>query len=99
MNSTLNTSRRARRAFSARTTLAAALVALACGGCAFDQPFAGLGNILGSSAEAKTAAGKSITGEINSTEVHVKLTKFLVKSILPKARINMFLWRQRARKF
>lgn len=52
MNNTLHTSR---RAFSARTALAAAAFALACAGCATDQPFAGLGNILGSPAEAKTA--------------------------------------------
>ena len=53
MNNTLPTSR---RAFSARTALAAAAVVLACGGCAFDQPFAGLGNILGAPAQAKTAS-------------------------------------------
>lgn len=55
MNNTLNTSRRARRPFSVRATLAAALVVLACGGCALDQPLAGLGNIFGAPAEAKTA--------------------------------------------
>ncbi|MBO7410488.1 MAG: ankyrin repeat domain-containing protein [Ottowia sp.] len=52
MNNTLHTSR---RAFSARTAFAAAVFVLACGGCALDQPLAGLGNILGAPAEAKTA--------------------------------------------
>lgn len=65
MNHTLHTSR---RAFSARTTLAVAAFALVCGGCAFDQPLAGLGNILGSVAEAKTAAGRGITGDIDVTK-------------------------------
>lgn len=68
MNNTQKTSRRARRAFSARTTLAAAIIAFACGGCALDQPLAGLGNIFGSSAEAKTVgAGRTIKGDINTT--------------------------------
>ena len=67
MNNTLHTSRCVRRPFSARTTLAAALVALACGGCALDQPLAGLGSIFGAPAEAKTAAGRRITGDINTT--------------------------------
>lgn len=52
MNRNLNTSC---RTFSARTTLATVVLAAACAGCAFDQPFASLGNILGSHAEAKTA--------------------------------------------
>lgn len=60
MNNTVNTSRRARRAFSARTTLAAALIALACAGCALDQPLAGLGNIFGAPAEAKTAQNSKL---------------------------------------
>ena len=51
-----NTSHTSRCAFSARTALAAAAVVLACGGCALDQPFAGLGNVLGAPAEAKTAS-------------------------------------------
>ena len=55
MNNIFQTSRRARRAFSSRTVLAAAAFVVACGGCALDQPFAGLGNILGAPAEAKTA--------------------------------------------
>ena len=55
MNNTLHSSRRARRAFSARASLAAATLVLACGGCAFDQALAGLGNIFGAPAEAKTA--------------------------------------------
>ena len=52
MSRALHTSR---RTFSARTTLAAAVLAVACGGCAFDQSLAGLGNIFGAPAEAKTA--------------------------------------------
>ena len=68
MNNTLHTSRRARRAFSARAALAAAAFALVCAGCATDQPFAGLGNILGSPAKAQTASEKSITGDINTTK-------------------------------
>lgn len=73
MSNTLHTSR---REFSARATLAAALVALACGGCALDQPLAGLGNIFGAPAEAKTAAGRSIEGDIDA----VKALEFLYGS-------------------
>ena len=59
MNNTLHTSRCARRAFSARAALAAAAFALVCAGCATDQPFAGLGNILGSPAKAQTASAQN----------------------------------------
>ena len=54
-----NTSHTSRRAFSARTAFAAAAFALACAGCATDQPFAGLGNILGSPAKAQTASAQN----------------------------------------
>ena len=59
MNHTLHTSRRARRAFSARTTLAAAIVVLSVAGSVFDQPF--VCNIFGAPAEAapKGAGGKT----------------------------------------
>lgn len=84
MNNTLHTSRRVRRAFSARTTLAAALVALACGGCALDQPLAGLGNILGAPAEAKTAQNskleavkRKVADGVDSKELRKELTSVL----------------------
>ena len=84
MNNTLQTSRCARRAFSARTALAAAAFALACGGCAeimqaaqdFDNAVAvALGGqpvhkSAGNAggASGSSVAGKPIEGEINSTK-------------------------------
>lgn len=56
MNTIFKTQHHTHRSFNSRTAIAATLVALACGGCALDQPLAGLGNILGSPAEAKTAS-------------------------------------------
>lgn len=66
MNSTLNTSCRARRAFSARTTLAAALVALACGGCVDMPLLSGAGSKTQPTSSA--AAARAISGDINAAK-------------------------------
>lgn len=66
MNNTLHTSRRARRAFSARTTLAAALVALACAGCV-DMPLLSGGSVK-MRPTSSAAAARAINGEIDAAK-------------------------------